>query len=153
MSDLGHSDHLPDGCVFCEIVQGRRPAALVYEDPHTLAFLDHQPASPGHTLVIPKVHVATVFELDAELMARLSQTVLVVARAIRDELQPDGLNIWQSNGAAAGQVVHHVHAHLLPRHAGDNMVHLYRPGGRSDRPALDALAARLARRVGKAGGA
>ncbi|MHB1295172.1 MAG: HIT family protein [Anaerolineae bacterium] len=140
------SDRASD-CVFCKIVQGQLPAVLVYEDAHTLAFLDHRPASLGHTLVIPRRHAETLLELDAEEVAQLFRAVLVVADAVRAELQPDGFNVWQSNGAAAGQVVHHVHVHVLPRHTGDGLVHLYRPQTPPTRETLEALGARLSGRI------
>ena len=95
-------------------------------------------------LVIPKQHVELIYELDDESAARLFQTVVRVARAIRASLRPTGLNVSQSNGPAAGQEVPHLHMHLWPREMGDGLLRFYteRPGN-SSRAALDALAARI----------
>jgi len=106
-------------CIFCQIVLGQSPASRVYEDEHTLAFMDLQQATEGHVLVIPKRHVENIYELDEETTARLFHSVVRVARAMRASLQPLGLNLWQANGRAAGQSVFHAHVHLLPRREGD----------------------------------
>ena len=107
-----------DSCIFCRIVAGQAEASVVYEDDATLAFMNQRQANPGHVLVIPRAHIATIYELPPDLSARLFQTVVRTARAIERQLQPPGLNIWQSNGEAAGQEVFHVHVHLLPRRPG-----------------------------------
>ena len=132
------------GCVFCDIVRRERPASYVYEDDATLAFMDHQPANDGHVLVIPKIHAATIYDLNPETAARVVQAVVAVARAIRASLQPDGLSIWQSNGEAAGQEVPHVHFHLLPRYVGDGALRLApKRSPIREHTELDLLAARI----------
>ncbi len=95
-------------CVFCKIRDGQIPSLKIFEDDRTLAFMDINPVTHGHCLVIPKAHAATLF--DAEVQ---------VARAIREALAPDGLNMLQANGAAAFQSVPHFHVHLIPRWAND----------------------------------
>jgi histidine triad (HIT) family protein len=110
------------GCAFCEIVAGRVPANVVYEDERTLAFLDIHPANPGHTLVVPKRHVADVYTLDDADAAAVMSTVRCVARAIRQALAPDGLNLFQTNGRAAFQSVFHFHMHLIPRWWNDGLL-------------------------------
>lgn len=131
-------------CVFCAIMRGAAPASRVYEDDVTLAFMNLRQGSPGHVLVIPKAHIETIYEMDAATAARLFQTVTQVAGVLRRVFAPDGLNIWQSNGAAAGQEIPHVHIHLLPRSAGDDLVQFYtRTPPAADRATLDALAARI----------
>ena len=106
-------------CVFCRIRDGQIPSTRVYEDERTIAFMDINPLNEGHTLVIPRVHAATLFDADeADLQAAIA-TARRVARAIREALRPDGLNLLQANGAAAFQSVAHFHFHLVPRYTGD----------------------------------
>ena len=89
-------------CIFCKIVAGTAPSAKVYEDDHTLAFMDLMPVSRGHTLVIPKSHSENLFEIEAPLLAAVADTSHRLAPAIRQAFEPDGLRIFQLNGAAAG---------------------------------------------------
>ena len=105
-------------CVFCQNVQGHAPCHRVYEDDHILAFMDLFPAAPGHTLVIPKVHAANLFEIDDACLAAVSRLTPGLARALGKVLEPDGLMVMQLNGAAAGQTIFHYHTHLIPRLAG-----------------------------------
>jgi histidine triad (HIT) family protein len=132
-------------CVFCDIVAGESPARRVYEDEHSLAFMNLRQANPGHVLVIPRKHIPTVFELDAETAGYLFQTVAVVARAVKRCFDPEGLTIWQSNGTTAAQEVFHVHIHLLPRMTDDGIIGFYPNGIPPIQPRieLDALAARI----------
>jgi histidine triad (HIT) family protein len=107
-------------CVFCEIVAGRLPAHVVHEDDRVLAFLDIHPLTPGHTLIIPKRHVPFLADLDQETADRLFSVTLQVAAALRaSDLQCEGVNLFLSDGAVAGQEVFHVHMHVIPRFAGD----------------------------------
>ena len=106
-------------CIFCAIAAGEAPAERVYEDELTMAFLDANPASDGHTLVIPKRHAENLFELDDADAAAVWTTVRHVARGVRDAMAADGLNLFQSNGRAAFQSVFHVHVHVVPRWSGD----------------------------------
>ena len=128
-------------CIFCKIVRGNIPAAKVYEDDQTLTFMDIQPASPGHTLIISKTHATNLIEIaEADLLAA-TRTVQRVACAVRKALTPDGIRIVQTNGAAAGQSVFHYHVHIIPMQEGQRIgVH-----GRTlaDSGELDALAARI----------
>ena len=114
--------------IFSRIVSGEIPSFKVYDDDQTLAFMDINPASRGHTLVICKAEYPDLFALPPATLAALARTTQLVARAIYDTLQPDGLNIIQNNGAAAGQVVFHYHVHIIPRWEGDAAVRLWRPG-------------------------
>jgi histidine triad (HIT) family protein len=129
-------------CIFCRIVAGDIPAHKVYEDDATLAFLDINPATRGHTLVIPKAHAADVFSMPADVMAAAAQTVQTVARILQRGLQPEGINVLQNNGAAAGQEVFHYHVHLIPRRQGDYALRMWKPGA-TDHAAFAALAAQL----------
>jgi histidine triad (HIT) family protein len=113
--------------VFRRIILGEIPSYKIYEDAETYAFLDIAPASPGHTLVICKTEVANIYSLsDADLIAT-ARTTQRVARAMRDKLSADGVNIVQSNGAAAGQEVFHYHVHLIPRWHNDGVFAFWQP--------------------------
>ena len=114
--------------IFTRIVNGEIPASKVYEDADTLAFLDISPASRGHVLVICKNASANLLELsDADVVAT-ARTSQRVARALMAALQPDGINVVQNNGAAAGQTVFHYHVHIIPRWHDDGVVAFWQPG-------------------------
>ena len=108
-------------CVFCDIIEGRTPAEVVFEDEETLAFMDINPANPGHTLVIPKRHVRDIYGMDEETAAAVMRATVQVAKAIKRALQPDGMNLVQSNERAGGQDVFHFHMHIIPRWYGDGL--------------------------------
>ncbi len=107
-------------CVFCSIVSGNIPATKVYEDDQVLAFLDVNPVNDGHTLVIPKQHYATILDIPADQLQAVAAVAKKLAVAADKALHPDGLNLLQSNGAAAGQTVDHFHIHVMPRWRGDH---------------------------------
>lgn len=134
--------------IFSRIVSGEIPSAKVYEDALTLAFLDINPASRGHTLVICKEELPGLLELTPELLAATALTTQRVARAIMATLKPDGLNIVQNNGAAAGQVVFHYHVHIIPRWSGDRALSHWRPGVATP-DELQAVAAQVAAAAGR----
>jgi histidine triad (HIT) family protein len=108
-----------DGCVFCKIIDGELPSMKIDEDDSTLTFMDIHPLSSGHCLVVPKHHVATIFEADVRDLEAIIATARRVALAIQEALRPDGLNLLQANGAAAFQSVPHFHLHLIPRWTDD----------------------------------
>lgn len=110
---------MTDDCVFCQIVDGELPAHIVYEDEKTVAFLDSKPVSEGHTLVVPKKHVETIF--DAGEMNYMWSSIVRVAKAVLEALDPEGVNIDQNNGEAAGQEVPHMHFHVTPRYTGEEI--------------------------------
>lgn len=119
-----HEDH----CPFCEIASRDDPDAReVYRDDDTVAFFPMEPATLGHTLVIPRRHVADIWELGDELACRLAMVTSKAAHAIRRAMEPDGLNIIQSNGAAATQTVFHLHVHVVPRWEGDGIGRIWPP--------------------------
>lgn len=112
----------PTGCPFCEIVQREDPDAReVYRDEHVVAFFPTDPAVLGHTMVVPRKHVADIWELDEMTAERLARATVRLARAIREAVHPEGLNVIQSSGEAATQTVFHLHVHLVPRWDGDGM--------------------------------
>jgi histidine triad (HIT) family protein len=129
-------------CIFCGIVSGALPCFKVCEDDLTLAFMDLFPVAEGHTLIVPKRHATDLFEMDAETLAAVSAASLRISAAIRATLAPDGLGVFQLNGAAAGQTVFHYHMHLLPRNAGEPFALHSRVRGDDD--ALRRTAERLA---------
>ncbi len=107
-------------CVFCEIIAGRAESSLVHEDEHVIAFMDIQPLTPGHLLVVPRRHADCLEALDEDLGARLFQAGHRLARALRRSGLPcAGVNLFLADGQAAFQEVFHVHLHVLPRTAGD----------------------------------
>ncbi|WP_449471085.1 HIT family protein [Streptomyces tanashiensis] len=108
-------------CTFCAIVEHREPALRVFESSGILAFLPLAPAAFGHTLVIPKRHVGDVWDISKAEMSSVMEVSLVIARAIKESISPDGLNLINSSGAAATQTVPHFHVHLMPRWEGDPM--------------------------------
>lgn len=133
-------------CLFCEIAARRQPASIVYEDAVTLAFMNLRQANPGHVLVIPKMHVVTVDVLPVEIAGPFFEAVVRVVRAVQSTFAPPGLTLWQSNGAAAGQEIPHVHVHILPRRPGDKAVTFYPQLPPTEpRAVLDHLAAQIRR--------
>lgn len=111
-----------ENCPFCEIVQREDPYAReVYRDGHVVAFFPTEPAVLGHTMVVPRKHLADIWELDEETAGHLTRATVRLAGVIREALRPGGLNVIQSNGEAATQTVFHLHVHLVPRWDGDAM--------------------------------
>jgi histidine triad (HIT) family protein len=106
-------------CLFCKIVEKKIPALIVYENDDVLAFLDIEPRAPGHTLIIPKYHSSTIVDLPESLVAPLFSAVKSVANLLVSRLGAEGLTIGINQGRASGQVVDHLHVHLLPRFSGD----------------------------------
>jgi histidine triad (HIT) family protein len=107
-------------CIFCELVAGRGALSPVYEDEHVLAFLDVAPVNPGHLLVIPKRHRASLDELDEETGIQLFRVAQRLAGAVRQAgVRCEGVNLLVADGAAAGQEVFHIHLHVIPRFQGD----------------------------------
>ncbi|MEK7867552.1 MAG: HIT family protein [Planctomycetota bacterium] len=114
-------------CIFCRILQGEIPSARVYEDAHAVAFLDINPLAPGHTLVVTRNHHSRVWEVPEAELAGLMAAVKRVSRAIVSATHAEGLNLLANNGPVAGQVVPHVHFHLIPRRNGDGILPEWKP--------------------------
>ena len=106
-------------CVFCKIAAGVIPSVKVHEDAETIAFMDINPLTAGHLLVIPKTHVETLFEADEALVAAVARVSARIAKSLRRSLGIEALNLLQANGAAAFQSVPHLHFHLIPRRPDD----------------------------------
>ncbi len=107
-------EHASEACIFCKIAKGEIPCNKVYEDEKTLAFLDIGPVSKGHTLVIPKEHAEKIYDLSDESAAALIKGVKKVSKAIEKVFDCD-FNLLNNNGEKAGQLVNHVHIHIIPR--------------------------------------
>ena len=136
---------MKNDCIFCAIAAGEIPAFKIYEDAAVVAFLDINPFSRGHALVVPKEHCATLFDAPEELLASMLPRVRKVAARLKEALPCDGVNILQNNGAAAGQSVGHLHFHIVPRMAppeGEAARISFAPG-KADMEELKALAQRL----------
>lgn len=108
-------------CVFCKIVNGEIPSFKVYEDENTLAFLDINPVNPGHTLVMPKKHLANIEETDEEILCQVMKIVKKVGASLKKNLGALGYNVQVNNDPAAGQVVPHLHFHVMPRLKNDGL--------------------------------
>lgn len=108
--------------IFSKIIRKEIPAHIVYEDEDTLAFLDIAPVQPGHTLVIPKKPARTILDIDPQSLASLSKVVQKVAKGVMAATGAEGINIISNNEPAAGQVVFHLHFHVIPRFTGDGLV-------------------------------
>ena len=135
-----------DDCIFCKIANGEIPSATVYEDSICRVILDVNPANKGHALIIPKEHFDNIYIMDAETAAKIFTIATEVAKAQKAELNPDGLNILQNNGEAAGQTVFHFHMHLVPRYIKDNVTMTWIPG-KADTEELSALSKALRKRI------
>jgi histidine triad (HIT) family protein len=117
----------PD-CLFCKIVAGELPSQRVDEDEHTVAFMDINPATRGHALVVPRVHFANVLEIQPQVFAAVAVAAQRLARRVNERLSPDGVNLINSCGSAAWQTVFHLHVHVIPRYAGDPLRLPWIPG-------------------------
>ncbi|MEN8126924.1 MAG: HIT family protein [Planctomycetota bacterium] len=108
-------------CIFCKIIAGQIPCTKVYEDDYVLAFLDVNPISEGHTLVVLKEHTGCVDSTDPLAMARIGGVLPKLTASVKDAMEADGYNVLCNNGASAGQVVGHMHVHIIPRKANDGV--------------------------------
>lgn len=112
-----------DDCVFCKIIKGEIPSNKVYEDDKFFAFLDIAPINYGHTLVIPKEHHRTLMDMPEDLLKEFFIVTRKIAKAVKEATNADGFNIGINNEKAAGQLVFHTHAHIIPRFSDDGLVH------------------------------
>lgn len=108
-----------ENCIFCKIIDGEIPSLKIYEDEYVYAFLDINPSTKGHTLVIPKKHVIDIYDMDEETAAKTFAAVPKIANAIKEAFNPIGLNIVNNN-QQPHQVVFHYHIHLIPRYNNDD---------------------------------
>jgi histidine triad (HIT) family protein len=129
-------------CIFCKIVSKKAGAVIVFEDQHSIAFLDIHPLNPGHALVVPRKHYTSMVEMPPEEVGRVFVSVAKVMRGVMKASNADGINIGQSNGRAASQEVFHMHVHVIPRY-----IHEL-PGGFPERKtASDADLEQIGRKI------
>ena len=114
---MGNSD-----CLFCQIVRGEIKSFTILETELILGFMDINPANPGHVLVIPKEHAPDIFSLSRQSLAAVALGARDIARVLREEISPAGLNLVQANGKGAAQSVMHFHMHVLPRTENDALL-------------------------------
>lgn len=109
-------------CIFCQIIQGHLPCAKIYEDDQVLSFLDINPVTTGHAIVVPKQHYSTIFHIPPEDLEACIVAAKRVGTAVFKGVGASGLNVLQNNYRAAGQMIDHFHLHLIPRHAHDGFL-------------------------------
>ena len=117
---------MKNDCLFCAIVDGEIPSYKLYEDEYFYVMLDRFPKCLGHTLILPKRHARTIFDLNMEETVGLFPLAQKISVVLNKVLKFDGLNLVQNNGEASGQEVNHFHLHLIPRFEGDNMAVTYK---------------------------
>ena len=134
----------PD-CIFCQILADQAPCYAVHETRYTKTFLDIFPAAPGHCLIVTKEHFTDIYEATPDAIGLVGHVSTLIAHTLREELECDGVGIFQLNGAAAGQTVFHYHMHVIPRNHGEELaIHSREPGNPSE---LEAMAMRLSKRA------
>jgi histidine triad (HIT) family protein len=132
------------GCDFCAIAwREDQSTEVVCEGERWIAFFPLNPATPGHTLVIPKVHTPDLWKLDPRLGGDLMSAVIRVGRAIKSALAPDGMNLITSAGEAAEQTIFHLHLHVVPRWHGDGFGRIWPPKGKYEKADLVEVANRI----------
>ena len=133
---------MKNDCIFCAIAAGEIPSFKVYEDDLVLAYLDINPFTLGHTLVIPKAHSTGLLDTPPDVLKEIIVRVQKVAAHLKSALPCDGFNILQNNGEAAGQTVHHLHFHIVPRY-GEAVTEIAFANKKGDMDALAKLAERV----------
>jgi histidine triad (HIT) family protein len=131
-----------DDCIFCAIASGEGPAEIVDSDEYTVAFMDINPATRGHALVIPRTHSANLMEISDEDLERTTLAARRLARKIETALEPAGFNVLNACGAAAWQTVFHFHLHVIPRYESDPLKLPWIPRG-ADAPQIAAVAEQI----------
>lgn len=131
---------MTENCRFCRLARREEPMSLVYEDEKVMAFLDNRPLTEGHTLVTPKKHYEYIYDMPDDEVGYLFQTVKKIAVAVKKATKAEGITISQNNGRASGQIIFHVHVHVIPRYEG---LPPTRPYGLADKYELDEVARRI----------
>ncbi len=131
-----------DDCVFCKMVGGEIPISKIYEDEFVLSFLDIGPISDGHTLVIPKQHFEKLDECPADILGQVCSRLGKITKAVAAAMNSDGYNVLCNTGKAAGQVVKHLHFHIIPRHTGDGVFNRW-PAYKYQEGKIEAIAAEI----------
>ncbi len=130
-------------CIFCKITAGQLPSTRIYEDETVLAFMDVSPVVKGHVLVIPRTHYEQITQTPEAILAHLVRVVQRVARAQISGLQAEGINVSQANGRCAGQIVPHIHFHVIPRFSNDGHRQNWTPTSYADTEEMAACARKI----------
>jgi histidine triad (HIT) family protein len=133
-------------CIFCKIISGEIPSAVIYEDEDFKVIMDISPAAKGHAVILSKKHFANLFEVDDQIASKALLVARMVAAAMKEELGCEGLNLLQNNGEAAGQTVFHFHIHLIPRYRGDS-INMNWEQGKYENGEAEKIAVKLAERI------
>ncbi len=133
---------MKDDCIFCRMVAGQVPVTKIYEDQTVLAFLDIGPLSEGHTLVIPKQHFDRLHDCPGEILEHLGSVLGRIAKAVAVGMNYDGYNVLCNNARAAGQLVEHVHFHIIGRKTADGLFSFW-PAGKYQEGVIEAVAEKI----------
>ena len=147
MFEKGDSMKKEETCIFCKIIDGRIPAAKVYEDEKVFAFLDIMPINKGHTLIVPKAHSKNMLEDEDSDLAACIKAAKKVAKAVVAAVNADGFNLGINTEKAAGQAVFHTHFHIIPRFENDGLRHW--PGGKYPEGEMEKVRAAVAKAIPK----
>jgi histidine triad (HIT) family protein len=131
-----------DDCIFCKMTAGEVPVTKIYEDEVVFAFLDIGPLSEGHTLLIPKQHYEKLHDCPSELLGRVCSCLGKIAKAVVTAMNSEGYNVLCNNGRAAGQLVGHLHFHIIPRNTGDGVFNRW-SAYKYENGKIEAIAARI----------
>lgn len=134
-----------EDCLFCKIIKGDIPATKVYEDDKVVAFLDINPVNPGHTLVVTKKHYEDFLSCEDDVLENLVIAMKKVANAITEALELKGFNIEQNNGSIAGQIIPHLHFHIIPRNENDGLRHW--PGNKYKEGEAEEIAEKIREKI------
>ncbi|RKY25518.1 MAG: HIT family protein [Planctomycetota bacterium] len=135
---------IKNDCIFCKMAAGQVPVTKIYEDEIVLAFLDIGPVSDGHTLVIPKQHFEKLHDCPQQLLGQVGSCLGRIARAVEVAMSSDGYNVLCNNGRAAGQLVEHLHFHIIPRNSGDGVFNRW-PAYKYQQGKIEEIAAKIRR--------
>lgn len=133
-------------CIFCRIACGQIPSARIFENDHVVSFMDIAPISPGHCLIIPKEHFTRLEECPPSLLAQLTAPVGPIAKAVINAVGAEDFNFLNNNGRSAGQVVDHVHFHIIPRKPDDGVFNRW-PAGQYPLGQMEQLAQKISRQL------
>ncbi|MFH0854321.1 MAG: HIT family protein [bacterium] len=138
-----------DNCIFCKIIMGYIPSYKIYEDDVVCAFLDIMPVSKGHTLVVPKVHYENIFDTPEDVLCKIISVIKKITPAVLKAVEAEGFNLGVNNGTIAGQVVEHIHFHIMPRFNFDRLK-LWE-GGAYESEEAEEIQARISEEISKIG--
>ena len=143
---LAHNSKYMSDCIFCDILSGKLPSSVVYQDDRCTALMDIQPINPGHVLVVPNSHATYLADLEEGVGSGLFSVAQRIAAALRASgLRCEGVNLVLADGEAAGQEVFHIHLHVFPRFDGDGFGFRFPPGysNKPERSELDTIAVQI----------